>query len=466
MKTIKRRKMSAVPQCLAVLALLSSIAFLPSCNLGTHSRGGVSGQTLSSTYTVFAWNDLGMHCLNPTYDKAVILPPYNTVWVQVVKRGTPPEIVTAGLTVEYALVHNTSSSNKRSYGQFWANAGPLFGAAGLAPDKGLNLEDPAIHNGLSGTMLVKGNHFQANGIPAVPVFDSGVWSPFQQIAVTVRDAGGNVVATTRAMVPTSDEINCAKCHGNGTVDSAFDNILQKHDTLSGTSLIASQPVLCASCHGSPALGTTGPGTSALYLSRAIHGFHATEGATCYDCHPGNVTQCSRSTAHTAANGNCTSCHGSMGNVADSIANGGRIPWANEPACGSCHTASSSATLTAVSAGAVSTIAQVDTGTSLYRNSTGHGGVSCAACHSSPHAMVPSREANDNYQAVQYQGKAVTIGSCAACHDTSHGGGFGEFFDEHGGGGDGETSACKVCHTGFSAGASASSAPHQFQWRSR
>ncbi len=50
-------------------------------------------------YSVFAWNDLGMHCLNPTYDKLVILPPYNNVMVQVVRRGNPPEIVTSGITV-------------------------------------------------------------------------------------------------------------------------------------------------------------------------------------------------------------------------------------------------------------------------------------------------------------------------------------------------------------------------------
>jgi hypothetical protein len=35
-------------------------------------------------YSVFDWNDLGMHCLNLSYDKLVILPPYNNVHVQVV----------------------------------------------------------------------------------------------------------------------------------------------------------------------------------------------------------------------------------------------------------------------------------------------------------------------------------------------------------------------------------------------
>ncbi|TFG58343.1 MAG: hypothetical protein E4H36_15470 [Spirochaetales bacterium] len=156
----------------------------------------------------------------------------------------------------------------------------------------------------------------------------------------------------------------------------------------------------------------------------------------------------------------------MSNVAASIESGGRVPWTAEPTCGSCHVSPSTATLTSVSAGTVSTIAEVDTGFSLYRNGVGHGGVACAACHGSPHAMVPSREDKDNYQQVAYQGKAVTMGSCGACHEDSHGEGFSEFFDTHGGGRNGETSACKVCHTGFTSAAGAGSAPHQFQWRAR
>ena len=77
-------------------------------------------------YVVFAWNDLGMHCLNPTYDELVILPPYNTVNVQVVKRGNPPQVVTTGLTVEYSLVNNTTSYGKRQYGGFWTNFTSTF----------------------------------------------------------------------------------------------------------------------------------------------------------------------------------------------------------------------------------------------------------------------------------------------------------------------------------------------------
>jgi hypothetical protein len=85
--------------------------------------------SVSSNYVVFAWNDLGMHCLNPTYDKAVILPPYNDLIVQVVKRGDPPTVVTTGLTVEYRMLNNTYPPARRGYSQFWEYATKLFGVA-------------------------------------------------------------------------------------------------------------------------------------------------------------------------------------------------------------------------------------------------------------------------------------------------------------------------------------------------
>ncbi len=351
-----------------------------------------SNPAVTGEYSVFAWNDLGMHCLNPTYDKLVILPPYNNLMAQVVKRGSSPEIVTTGITVTYKILDNTSSYGKRAYGGFWDNAMALFNAS-PAHDVGLT------GNSLSGMMSASDNHFIADGIPVVPVNDAGTWNPYQVAEITVKDNSGNTLATTRATVPTSDEINCAKCHTSGS--NAFDDILSKHDQEHGTSLVTHTPVLCASCHPSPALGiNTGP---QMYLSKALHGSHASRGASCYDCHPGATTKCSRSLAHTSSDGNCITCHGDMANVANSITNG-RIPWASEPACVTCHTG----------------VTGVSTGTALYRNSKGHGDMYCSACHGSPHAMYPSREDADNYQPKQYQSstKIKTIGSCGYCHSSS------------------------------------------------
>ncbi len=41
-------------------------------------------------YVVLGWNNLGMHCINPSYDTLALLPPFNNLWVQVIKRGNPP----------------------------------------------------------------------------------------------------------------------------------------------------------------------------------------------------------------------------------------------------------------------------------------------------------------------------------------------------------------------------------------
>jgi nitrate/TMAO reductase-like tetraheme cytochrome c subunit len=418
------------------------IPFL-SCSKDGGNTGNVDASntvTITSDYSVFAWNDLGMHCLNPTYDKAVILPPYNNLMVQVIKRGSLPQVVTSGLTVSYRIVNNTASYTKRAYGGFWDNAQKLFGMT-LDHDIGLK------GNGLSGNMKVTDNYFIAEGIPVVPVDDKNTWSPFQIAEVTVKDGNGTTLATTRATVPTSDEINCARCHG--TAATAFDNVLMKHDAAEGTSLSNNKPVLCASCHPSPALGiTTGP---QMYLSKAIHGYHASKGATCYDCHPGVDTKCNRSLAHNnhdASDGNCTTCHGDMATVASSIT-GGRVPWASEPACVKCHSAD---------------ISEINTGSALYRNSKAHGNLYCSACHGSPHAMYPSRELSDNYQPSQYQSskKIKTIGSCGYCHSNSKGeGATGEFAEVHGGTNPEISIGCRVCHTSLST--TTASWPHAYKW---
>jgi hypothetical protein len=449
MKIVKRSTFALIG-----LILIISTFFFPSTDIGStifadESSDDDSGQAvpdfMNREYVVFAWNNLGMHCANPSYDTAVLLPPYNTLWAQVVKRGNPPQIVTQNLTVDYSFINNTYSYGKGDYGQFWDNSQSLFGV-NLARNTGLNLSDPNLHNGLSGPMATINDHFEAEGVPITPIDDSNTWNPYQVAEITVKDSGGNIMAQTRATAPVSDEINCAKCHGS----DPFNDILTKHDQLSGTTLQNEKPVLCARCHGDPALGS--PQVQPVkYLSESIHGFHGqlVDPPSCYDCHPGPVTRCSRSISHSASDGNCTTCHGDLSQMGQSIAQG-RIPWASEPKCASCHTG----------------MVQVDTGANLYRDSAGHGGIYCASCHSSPHAMVPSSETADNYQAIQYQGKAVPIGDCAACHLNSKGGGeggLGEYLEEHGGSNPEEPNTCNICHTSVNT-INTDKWPHSFQWR--
>jgi hypothetical protein len=50
-------------------------------------------------------------------------------------------------------------------------------------------------------------------------------------------------------------------------------------------------------------------------------------------------------------------------------------------------------------------------------STGHGGVRCAGCHDSPHAIAKSSQPNDAIKFIAWQGHAGTLSKCTACHAT-------------------------------------------------
>jgi hypothetical protein len=116
---------------------------------------------------------------------------------------------------------------------------------------------------------------------------------------------------------------------------------------------------------------------------------------CYACHPGVVTQCQRD-IHFAKGIVCVDCHGDM----NAVANPSRTPWKTEPKCGNCHHVAGH---------------QYEEPGKLYRQSRGHNGVHCEACHGSPHAITPTVTAADNVQAIALQGHAGTIDTCTLCH---------------------------------------------------
>ena len=132
-------------------------------------------------------------------------------------------------------------------------------------------------------------------------------------------------------------------------------------TKTGTTLESSQPVLCAQCHYSPALDLagTGPGRSSRQaeifrrdarISRKLGVFQSasTVNTNCYQCHPGNITQCQRGAMATGGM-DCFDCHGGMlavggafnlqpGGSIDGTNDGGtRRPWKDLPRCQACHT---------------------------------------------------------------------------------------------------------------------------------
>ncbi|MBI1348613.1 hypothetical protein GC163_20260 [bacterium] len=346
-----------------------------------------------SSYTVLGYNDLGMHCMNQDFSEICILPPFNTLRAQVILRGEEPKIVSDGLTVAYSIPGNTTSTTKTD---FWSYEQLLFGVD-LPVDVGLT------GNGLAGTMVPSGNRdWVATGIPATPLTDQFQNDPFQLSQILVKNKRGKVVASTEAVVPVSWEISCNLCHNTEGISVATD-MLRAHDRLHGTTLEAQKPVLCASCHADPALGTPGaPGVSSF--SHAMHGAHASRmGAvsflnnTCYACHPGVQTECQRD-VHLPLGITCINCHGDM----YAVANPARTPWVDEPTCAQCHNT-------------LNPRYKYEEPGKSFKDSRGHGGVFCAACHGPQHAVGPAATAPDNAQAILQQGHAGTINDCTVCH---------------------------------------------------
>ena len=375
------------------------------------SDTGFRAAPATGTMVVLAWNDLGMHCMNQDFSEMMILPPYNVLHAQVISRVSgDPQIVTEGVTVRYTIPENTHSADKCN---FWDFAHALLNV-NLAPNIGLT------GNGLAGTMspliVTEGrNDWSVTGIPITPINDAGIEDPYSLATVTV-ESGGDTTARTQAVVPVSWEISCQICHTTAGITVAED-ILTKHDALHSTNLMNARPVMCGGCHAQPPLGTAGlPGLPTL--SSAMHSSHATRMAAagleveCYACHPGVRTQCLRDVMFSAGL-TCHDCHGTMADVGSSL----RSPWADEPRCDQCHHVAGH---------------EYEQPGTLYRNSVGHNGVHCAACHGSPHAITPTVVAADNVQAIKLQGHSGKIDTCTVCHTTPPGDPFNHTAGEGGG----------------------------------
>jgi hypothetical protein len=389
---------------LAVIALVSLLLFFFSSGRG-QARTPLPAEAapdLSTAYVVLGWNDLGMHCYNQDFEDLAVLPPFNTLWAQVIKRGNPPQIVTQGITVTFSFADNTYSVGKSN---FWDYDVPLFGVD-LPPDVGLT------GTGLAGAMEAKADHFVAEGIPLTEFRDSAPTTPYpyQLASIVATDtATGAQLAQSTVVAPVSTEMNCDDCHYDGGVEGIATgrvawNILTLHDLEhlneyppgNSEPLMSRRPILCASCHSSNALGTP-PVDDIPSLSNAMHDNHSEavpstlEG--CYKCHPGPQTQCLRDTMSQAGM-ECDDCHGTMEQVAQNPE-----PWLLEPRCdnSACHGSGY----------------QQDQ--ALYRMSSDHGGVYCAGCHDSPHAIAPSTQANDWIKFLAWQGYGGPVIDCAVCH---------------------------------------------------
>ncbi|MGR8932228.1 MAG: IPT/TIG domain-containing protein [Gammaproteobacteria bacterium] len=383
-------------------------------NTGSGTGGTGSGTDFLSNFKVLANNDLGMHCVDDDFSVFSILPPYNTINAQVIGQnanGIPQLLGKDAVILRYsAMPDKNGSINSTSIGKsnFWTYAKAIFGAD-LALGQGFKgLYMPADALAPDNTAFSWSNQlnmFSAEGIPAFPTDDYGNNNPYVMMRVTAFDAKNpNVqLAETDVVVPVSDETTCSNCHATGkpaASDSRIswsnnpdisvqsrNNVLTLHDRREGTQLTAQQPVLCASCHYSPALDLAGNGKPTgnqvghKWMSQVMHDFHAnkmiipgtaiydrpapiqalvdpvTNSAgvppanqqACYQCHPGTDTKCLRGAMTEAVT--CQNCHGDMeavgashplqdyGPINQSAALPGdsRKAWSDEPRCQSCHT---------------------------------------------------------------------------------------------------------------------------------
>jgi len=347
----------------------------------------------SSSYTLLAWNDLGMHCFDGSdFSVFSILPPYNNLNAHLIlKDGTLNKHVTNGVTLTYESLSyegsiNTSSADKTN---FWDYLPSLFPGATSTANVGLTGNKTPSTTPQAMKYNQTHSWWEADGIPIVNRDDRDVTNYYPMVRVKAQNSSGEILATADVVLPVSDEMDCAKCHASTVSSSAAKpsagwenssdalqdykyNILKLHDeehSLSQTTLDALKakgynyqaslydtaksgtPILCASCHSSNALGTSSIG-SIPPLTTALHSKHArvtdpsnnmtlddsNNRSACYSCHPGAETECLRGAMGNAKDSNgastmqCQSCHGTMSEVGNSARDG----WMDEPNCQVCH----------------------------------------------------------------------------------------------------------------------------------
>jgi len=426
-------------------------------------------------YSLIAWNDLGMHCIDHDYSVFAILPPFNNLHAQLIDRRSG-NLVSSGVTITYEATRDTHGSiNTKSKGKtsFWKWAYPIFGVK-LPDDVGLAGNPAQSLTPAPMTYDPAYKIWTAAGIPIVPYDDTGKTNYYPMVKVVAKDKRGRVLATAKTVLPVSDEMACSHCHSSGTgdptakpspdwvhdQDPAKDwkrNILLLHDnknssnplyatalTKSGylaSGLLATsdsgKPILCAKCHPSNVLGAPGvPGIKQLTTS--IHSWHAVNArdidtrrpldltmdrTACYYCHPGSTTQCLRGVMGVAKNPDgssmleCQSCHGAMSKVGTPE----RAGWIDLPKCQYCHYQSADGSYVRDTTAFDSSgnfrhaISIFSTKSSLYKIGATHGNMQCESCHGSTHAEYATSEANDNVQSIQLQGYPGMIAECSVCH---------------------------------------------------
>ena len=458
---------------LILLTSMLALSYGGSANLNVKPVAShASPEALSGAYTLIAWSELGMHCMDgKDYSIFSVLPPYNVFHAQLYKKGEPPVAVTSGVTITYQSMPDTTksvNSISSTKTNFWTYVQALF-HGNPKPDVGLAGYNVQGKKPSQMTYNATLGYWEAVGVPTIGYDDKGKFNPYPMAKLVARDSTGKILAQAQIVVPVSDEMNCKTCHASGSdpvaepasgwvynSDPLKDpklNILKKHDDRWNIQPYLSQlaangynyqsslyqtaiggtPVLCAACHSDNALGA--PGLAGIGAeSSDMHTLHGPQilqsnGLTldqnsqqsdvnsCYLCHPGQITQCKRGAMSGVL---CSECHGTP----SFAGNPARNPWLIEPSCQLCHQNSQRYGTAFDNNGQWRTVTDQTfatnqnvpvAGSDLYRYSSGHGGVYCSGCHGSPHGEYPTLQPNDSVYPKKLQKYVAKITECQVCH---------------------------------------------------
>ncbi len=361
--------------------------------LTVSSSSGGGGGT-SSGYTLLAWSELGMHCMDgKDYSIASVLPPYNTIYAKLLTTGSQPAPVTSGVTITYQAYKDASGSiNTTSYGtstvtqktNFWNYVRLLF-LGQPSPDVGLHNYPVQSTTPAEMTYDSTKGLWKAEGIPTAPYDDSGASKPYPMAQLVAKNSSGQTVATATVVLAVSDEMTCSACHAPNTNSAAMPgsgwitsgstmaqnvklNILKKHDDRwqsSTTSTMLSNlqakgytyqaslystatsgtPILCASCHSSNALNAAGMNTGISGVNPLTQDMHTLHSQQTYNgtkldnatdpsgsCYLCHPGVNTKCQRGTMSNVACFNCHGNLSRVGTA----GRAGWLDEPNCQMCH----------------------------------------------------------------------------------------------------------------------------------
>ncbi len=167
------------------------------------NTGGGGTTPIAGAYTLLAWNDLGMHCMDGDYSVFSILPPYNNLHAQLVSNSST-QVVTQGVSLTYEALAdpdgsiNSISSTKTN---FWQYVNKLFGAV-LPLDEGLAGKRTASAVPQPMEYNATDKMFVAEGIPITPYDDAGKKNTYPLVKVVARDSTGKVLAQARVVALT------------------------------------------------------------------------------------------------------------------------------------------------------------------------------------------------------------------------------------------------------------------------